>query len=94
MPQRKLHITAYDVASPSRLRRMLNVIKDYATGGQKSAYECYLTTHEQQQLISRVMQTLDLGEDRFACIQLRQNSSPKTLGKAVKPQDLGYFYIS
>jgi CRISPR-associated protein Cas2 len=93
MPKRKLHIAAYDVRDPSRLRRMLRVIKDYATGGQKSAYECYLTPTEQIEMIERVMQTLDLGCDRFACIELRQSNRPKTLGKALMPQDLGYFYI-
>ena len=93
MPKRKLHIAAYDVRDPSRLKRMLQVIKDYATGGQKSAYECYLTQNEQIEMIDRVMQTIDLEDDRFACIELRQSNQPKTLGKAIKPQDLGYFYI-
>jgi len=93
MPKRKLHIAAYDVKDASRLRHMLHVVKDYATGGQKSAYECFLSKKEKQQLIERVLQTLDLSEDRFACIQLRKTNQPKVLGKAQKPVDIGYFYI-
>lgn len=93
MAKRKLHITAYDVRDPSRLRRMLYVIKDYATGGQKSAYECYLSKAEHHELIIKVMQTIDLNEDRFACIELRQSNQPKVIGKAILPQDLNYFYI-
>ncbi len=93
MAKRKLHIAAYDVKDPKRLRQMLYIVKDYATGGQKSAYECYLSKIEHQQLIHRVMQTLDLTEDRFACIELRQSNQPKTLGKAIQPQNLNYFFI-
>ncbi len=93
MSNRKLHLVAYDVAEPSRLRRMLYVIKDYATGGQKSAYECYLTFTEKSEMIKRVKEELNITEDRFACIEIKQSNEPKTLGKAVQPQNLGYFLI-
>lgn len=93
MASRKLYIAAYDVTEPSRLRRMLHVVKDYATGGQKSAYECYLTGAERKQLIQRVNATLKTAEDRFSCIRVRGSNLPKTIGIAVKPVDLDYFYI-
>ncbi len=93
MPQRKLYLVAYDVADSSRLRRMLYVIKDYATGGQKSAYECYLSNSEKREMISRVKVELNISDDRFACIEVKESSTPKTLGKAVPPQNLGYFLI-
>ncbi len=40
---RTLYLVAYDVRRPSRLRKALRVLKDYASGGQKSAFECYLS---------------------------------------------------
>ncbi len=90
---RKLYIAAYDVTEPSRLRRMLNVVKDYATGGQKSAYECYLTDAEHRELITRVNETIESDEDRFSCIRVRGSNQPKALGIAIKPVNLDYFYI-
>jgi len=93
MPQRKLHLAVYDIASPSRLKKMLHVVKDYATGGQKSAYECYLTPAELKQLILRVTQELNKAEDRFSCVELKQSKTPRVLGKAVIPTNNGYFYI-
>jgi CRISPR-associated protein Cas2 len=93
MSNRNLHLTAYDIRQPTRLRRVLNIIKDYATGGQKSAYECYLTPAEKVEMIGRVMHTMNLSEDRFSCIELRQSKQVRTLGKAIQSQNLDYFYI-
>lgn len=39
---RKLYIVAYDVRKPSRLSKALRVVRSFASGGQKSAYECWL----------------------------------------------------
>ncbi len=94
MLQRKLHLAAYDVSSPTRLRKVLNVVKDYATGGQKSAYECYLTQKEVKQLLHRVASTLNPDEDRFSCVELKQSKATRVLGKAIKPVNKGYFYIA
>ena len=38
---RKLYLVAYDVREPSRLRRALHILKDYAYAGQKSVFECW-----------------------------------------------------
>ncbi len=46
MPQRALHLIAYDVAHPKRLRRALHIVRHHASGGQKSAHECWLTGTE------------------------------------------------
>ncbi len=91
--QRKLHLAAYDVTCPRRLRRMLEVVKDYASGGQKSAYECYLSPREKEEMLQRVKAELDLEEDRFACIELHRKRQPRALGKAVRPADPGYFLL-
>ncbi len=91
--KRRLHIAAYDVRCPRRLRRMLAVVKDYASGGQKSAYECYLSAAEKEELIHRVRHELDLEQDRFACIELPTQRQPRVLGKAIKPVNPGYLLI-
>ena len=91
--KRRLHLAAYDVTDPRRLRRMLEVVKDYASGGQKSAYECYLSPAEKREMLTRVENELDPDKDRFACVELHRKRRPRALGKAVKPADPGYFLL-
>jgi len=93
MNGRKLHLAAYDVADPERLQRALRVLRDYATGGQKSVFECYLTPGEKQALIQRVQAVLDLQEDRFFILELNPRRKTRTLGVAVRPQDPAWFYF-
>jgi len=90
---RKLYLAAYDVAHHRRLRRMLEVVRDYATGGQKSAYECWLDDRERDELLQRVRRELDLEEDRFACVELNARLHTRTLGKATAPARLDYFLV-
>ena len=42
MSKRALYIATYDVADPTRLRKVHHVVKRFATGGQKSVFECFL----------------------------------------------------
>jgi len=91
--QRSLYLVAYDIRQPKRLRRMLYVLKDYASGGQKSAFECYLTMTERKELLARVEQTMDEEEDAFLVIKLISRDAVVTLGIAVKPADELYTYL-
>ena len=93
MPARKLYLAAYDITEPQRLERMLRVIKDYATGGQKSAYECFLDETEKRRLVQRVREHLDLGQDRFALIRLQKSRGIRLIGKARRPLDPGFFLL-
>ncbi|MEJ2446085.1 MAG: CRISPR-associated endonuclease Cas2 [Exilibacterium sp.] len=90
---RALYLVAYDVRHPKRLRRMLTVLKDYASGGQKSAFECYLSTAERRELLARARQTMDENEDAFLIIRLTDRDAVSTLGIAVKPADELYTYL-
>ena len=90
---RGLFLVAYDIREPRRLRHMLNVLKDYASGGQKSAFECYLSVAEKRELIGRVQQTMDETEDAFLVVSLAGRDMVSTLGIAVKPTDELYTYL-
>jgi CRISPR-associated protein Cas2 len=90
---RDLYLVAYDVRSPTRLRQMLNILKDYASGGQKSAFECYLSTTERKELLDRVDQSMDKEADAFLVIRLTSRDAVSTLGIAVKPVDQLYTYL-
>ncbi len=93
MTQRLLHIACYDVADDRRLRRALYVLRDYATGGQKSVFECFLTHGEKRELIGRVQEVIDPAEDRFLLLRLDGRRRVRTLGVARTPMDPDFFYI-
>lgn len=93
MPKRILYLAAYDVSDDQRLRRALHVVKGYATGGQKSVYECFLTEPEREELLGRVGDVIDLDEDRFMLVRLEAQVSVRTLGVAVTPTDPAFYYV-
>ena len=90
---RGFYIVAYDISDPYRLRRVRNVVRDYATGGQKSAYECFLTNAERRELMQRAKLEINTKSDRFYCIKIRRNTEPLLMGVAVKPLDPCFCYI-
>jgi CRISPR-associated protein Cas2 len=92
MKERDLYLAAYDVCDPRRLRAALDLVKGHATGGQKSAYECFLTDGEKARLLQDMAQVLDEDEDSFLLLRLDPRSRVLTLGVAVAPEDPPFFY--
>ena len=92
MGNRDLYIAAYDISSARRLRAALKLVKRHATGGQKSAYECFLSPAERRDLLDDLRRVIKPGEDRVLMIRLDPRSRVHTLGIAVAPQDLPFFY--
>ena len=93
MPQRNLYIAAYDNSSPPRLRDAQNVLKGYASGRQKSVFECFLTAGERRALVSEIEALLDPVEDRFFLLRLEPRGKVRVRGKGVKPVDPPWFYV-
>lgn len=93
MAQRPLYIAAYDISDPRRLVRCLRVLRNYATGGQKSVFECYLSAAERQALLVEMGKAMNVGEDRFFLVRLDPRSRVQALGIAVPPFDLPFFYV-
>jgi CRISPR-associated protein Cas2 len=93
MTQRILHLACYDVSEPRRLIAALKLARVYATGGQKSVHELFLTPAERINLVDDMSTLLDLSTDRFLLLRLDPRSRVHTLGKAVKPADPDYFYV-
>lgn len=90
---RQLYLVAYDIREPKRLYKVHKVLKEFACGGQKSAFECYLTDGERKELIARVEQCMELDEDAFLVIALIDRDAVSTLGIATKPVDELYTYL-
>lgn len=93
MPKRALYIAAYDVAEPSRLRKVHHVVKRFATGGQKSVFECFLTPSEREALLTEVRALMDHDEDRLALLRVEERARPMLLGIAVPATDPDFFYV-
>ena len=51
MPERDFFLAAYDVAHPRRRAAALKLARGYATGGQRSVHECFLTPAERGELL-------------------------------------------
>ena len=92
MPTRDLYLAAYDVTDSDRLQAALHVLKGYASGGQKSVFECFLTARERRALLEEVRGVLDTREDRFLLLPLPGHRGIRGLGIAVPPSD-PEFYI-
>ena len=93
MPQRDLYLAAYDISEPRRLSAALKLTRAYATGGQKSVHELFLTPAERQALVEDMSVLIDMETDRFLLLRLDPRSRVHTLGKAVAPADPDYFYV-
>jgi CRISPR-associated protein Cas2 len=88
-----LYIAAYDISDARRLRLALQVLKCYATGGQKSVFECFLSGAERCRLLDEVRGVIDESEDRFLLLRLEQRASFRALGIAIKPADPDFYYV-
>lgn len=93
MPGRTLHVAAYDIRDHRRLRKALYILKDFACGGQKSVFECYLQDTEKRELVNRIEQILDLEEDRFLVVPIPGGKTAYVMGTAIMPADPEFFYV-
>jgi CRISPR-associated protein Cas2 len=89
----KLYIASYDIADNKRLRRVLNTVKDYSTGGQYSCFECFLKPQQHSTLLYRVAQIIDPDDDHFFLVRVTHAAKTLVLGAAEKPNDLDYLMV-
>ena len=89
---RTLHRAAYDISAPSRLAAALKLVRSYATGGQKSVHEIFLTEGEKRTLLQEMRQLL-AEIDQFLLVRLDSRTEFMTRGNGHKPADPDYFYL-
>ena len=94
MGARNLYLAAYDVSHPRRLAAALDLVRGFATGGQKSVHEVFLTPAEKREVLHAMSLILNEAEDRFLLLRLDPHARCYTLGRASPPTDPGYFYIA
>lgn len=89
---RHLFLVGYDISCSRRRRKALKAVKGHAIGGQKSMYECWLTSGELQQAMHALRGLIDPGTDRVVFVRLDPRATMHMLGTAVAPADGEYFY--
>jgi CRISPR-associated protein Cas2 len=89
---RHLFLIGYDIASSRRRRQASKVVKGHAIGGQKSMYECWLTSGELQQAMHALRVLIDPATDRVVFVRLDPRATMHMLGTAVAPADGEFFY--
>lgn len=80
--QRSLYLVCYDIRDSKRLRKVHQLIKAYAIGGQKSFYECWLTSKDLLNLKQDLIQLMDLTVDRLHIFQLDTQTKAIFMGLA------------
>jgi len=93
MIQRDLYLAAYDISEPGRLRAVMERIRAHATGGQKSAYECFLTAAERGHLLADIALLIEESEDRFFLLRLDPRMKVEPLGIAQPALDPPFFLV-
>ncbi len=94
MSKRELYLAAYDVSQPRRLVAALALVRGFATGGQKSVHEIFLTPFEKRELLHAMSLLLKEDEDRFLLLRLDPRAKTLTLGRASPPADPSFFYVA
>lgn len=93
MSSRDFFLAAYDIADNRRRAAALDIVHGYATGGQKSVHELFLTAGERHLLLHDISLILDESEDRFFLLRLDPRARCHALGVASAPSDGSYFYV-
>lgn len=83
---RTLYLVCYDVCQPARLRRVHKYLLGYKVGGQKSFFECWLTSAELREVCEMLGRLLDRSEDRAHIFQLDPRMRCDLLGLAKAPR--------
>jgi CRISPR-associated protein Cas2 len=90
---RHLYLAAYDIRDNRRRTGALKLLRAYATGGQKSVHEVWLTEAEKRSVLDDMTYLIDEETDRFFLLRLDTRSRTLVIGRAVAPADPDYFYV-
>ena len=59
-----LHLVAYDIGNPYRLRRVARICEDYGIRMEKSVFECDLQDTQMEQFWRQLSEAVNEDEDR------------------------------
>lgn len=85
MSSEQLFLVAWDIRCDRRRTAVRKVTALFAAGGQKSAYECWLTPDQRDRLCLKLERLIDCNEDRLLILRLDPRWPVNCLGCAVPP---------
>ncbi|MFV2029257.1 CRISPR-associated endonuclease Cas2 [Neisseria sp. S1] len=91
MAKRHLYLFAYDISDARMRRRVREILRGYAVGGQKSLFECWLTAGELADLCRRLPNMIASG-DKLQVVRLSESEPPVLFGIA-KPLAFDVFMV-
>lgn len=93
--RQRLYIVGYDISDPKRQALLRYNVKSYSATGQKSAYECMLSSDSKQQLTDFALSNTESGDAFFIIKSTNTYWSQVTKGNLSKPENTatGHFYI-
>ncbi|MFA0465428.1 hypothetical protein AB4524_00820 [Vibrio breoganii] len=90
--QRRLYLCCYDISDTQARRGVHRIVSTFASGGQKSAYECFLSIGERHLLLNLTAPFMDEC-DNLVLQPLNKAQSIITLGVAQRPINSGFTFI-
>jgi CRISPR-associated protein Cas2 len=90
--KRKLFVCCYDIANTSDRRLVHRIVSSFACGGQKSAYECFLSVGEQN-LLMNLTKPYCQELDSFVLQPISDAKDIIVLGIANKPVNIGFLFL-
>ncbi|RMD48426.1 MAG: CRISPR-associated endonuclease Cas2 [Alphaproteobacteria bacterium] len=72
---RKLFLAAYDVSDPRRLADARDAVTGWASGGQRSVFECFVASGRRSQMSAELREPLELSIDRLALLRVRRRGA-------------------
>lgn len=72
----RLYIITYDVTEPKRWRQVFRLMKGYGVWLQLSVFQCRLSRKRHSELMGRIGEIIDLGEDHVMSFDLGFQALP------------------
>ena len=90
-----LAVAIYDVVSDARRTRLHNLLREYGSPVQRSAFEARLTSDERRALLGQVERLIDPKEDSFILYGVSKDQEERiaALGIPRPPVDAPHFFI-
>ena len=87
-----LYLCCYDIQDDKRRGKVYRTLKKYQSGGQYSAYECYLTDLQKKQLEKQLSSIIEEADTlHFQRLQLCHETI--CLGRACQPMPSDFLYL-
>ena len=89
---RKLYLVCYDIADKKDRNNVRRIVKSFSSGGQKSAYECYLSSAEFNLLINLTRAHIT-PTDNLVIQPINEKMTVRVIGLGMCPSPINSHYI-